>query len=824
MIEYNLKDFIETVNGEFIDNIGPHPFKYVLTDSRLLSNPSESAFFAISGNNHDGHKYIKYLYEKGVCNFVIEESSYFNSELSNNQFPKANFLIVNNAITALQQFAIKKRDSFKIPVIGITGSNGKTIIKEWLYQLLHEEINIKRNPKSYNSQIGVPLSVWLLEENTEIGIFEAGISKPDEMRKLEPIIKPQTGIFINISDAHQENFLDYEQKILEKLKLFKNTETIIYCRDNKLIRDNIEKYFSQKKLISWSRNMDGDLKIRKILKETEETIIIGEFKKKKVRIQIPFTDDASIDNSIFCLLYLLSFGYKIDKIKNSFKKLTPVAMRLEIKNGNNNCVIINDSYNSDLVSLNIALDFLNSQKKHKKKTIILSDILQSSHNEKELYEKVANIINGKNISKFIGIGKSISKYKELINHEKYFFDSTEDLINSIAKIDLKDEIILLKGAREFKFENISDLLQTKIHETVLEIDFEAINLNYNYFRSLLDKQTKIMVMVKAFSYGSGSYEIANLLQFNGVSYLAVAYIDEGVELRQAGISTPIMVMNPKIENYDLLIEYKLEPEIYNFRSLDLFLKTVKKNKIKEYPVHLKLDTGMKRLGFVKDEIADLTRVLVRNNDLNIRSIFSHLSASEDKQSDDFTRKQIKEFKELSSKITDRFNYPILRHILNSAGIERFLDSQLDMVRLGIGLYGFSSNGCKELQGVSRLVSTISQIKDICKEDRIGYNRKGILKDGSRIAIVPIGYADGLNRALGNGNGSLYIEKTEVPIIGNISMDMCAIDISGLDVSEGDEVIIFENNDHIKKMAEKLNTIPYEIMTNISQRVKRVYFQ
>ncbi len=822
MIEYKLEDFKDSVSGKYIINSSAI-FKYILTDSRLLSNPTETAFFAISGNNHDGHRYIEYLYEKGVRNFIIEKELDFKTK-----FVDSNFLIIEDTVLALQGFAKQKRENFDIPIIGITGSNGKTIIKEWLFQLLHKDKLIIKNPKSYNSQIGVPLSVWLLEQNAELGIFEAGISKPDEMANLEPIIKPQTGIFINISDAHQENFIDYEQKIVEKLKLFKDSETILYCKDNELIRSIIENDdLSKKKLISWSRDLDADLKITKIIKGLKYSIIYGIYNDEDINIKIPFSDDASIDNSIFCLLYLLSSGYNIDLYKNSFEKLTSIAMRLEIKQGINNCIIINDSYNSDLVSLNIALDFLNSQKKHKSKTIVLSDILQTNQNEEELYKNIANIINTKDITKFIGIGKAISKYKKLFNTEKYFFDTTENFKKSILNMNfknVKNETILLKGAREFEFEKISDILQKKIHETILEIDLESIISNYNHFRSLLNKKTKLMVMVKAFSYGSGSYEIANLLQFHGVDYLAVAYIDEGIELRNGGITIPIMVMNPKIEHYNLLIDYKLEPELYNFRTLELFSKLLKDKNILGYPIHLKLDTGMKRLGFVKEEIENLIYKLEQNKTIKIKSIFSHLSASEDKESDEFTKKQLVNFEKLSSKIMERFNYPIIRHILNSAGIERFLDYQFDMVRLGIGLYGFSSIENKELEGVSKLISTISQIKNINKNDRIGYNRKGVLSDDSKIAIIPIGYADGLNRGLGNGIGSLYIDNNEVPIIGNISMDMCAVDVTGLYVNEGDEVIIFKTTQHIKTMAKKLNTIPYEIMTNISQRVKRVYYQ
>ena len=828
MIAYKLEEFKNIVNGEYIDNCQAKSFKYLLTDSRLLSNPSESVFFAINGKNHNGNDYIKDLYKKGVCNFVIESDININSnqiDTIKSLFPKANFLIVDNTISALQEFALMKRQNFTIPVIGITGSNGKTIIKEWLFELLHKDKNIIRSPKSYNSQIGVPLSVWLLQDNTEMGIFEAGISKIGEMSKIVPIIKPDIGILTNINDAHQENFANYEQKLSEKLILFKDTDIIFYNKDDKSIREKMQaKEFAGKKLISWSKKYDANLKINNIIRQRNNTIIMGEYENNKIEISIPFTDDASVENAIFCLLYLLYFDYDIRKFKASFNSLLSVEMRLELIQGKNNCLIINDSYNSDIESLSIAIDFLINQNMHKKKTIIISDILQINNNEEMLYKNIADIVNNKNISRLIGIGTSISKYKRLFKTNAIFFNSTEQFLKSITEISFKDEVILLKGAREFEFEKLSELFQKKVHETVLEINLEAIIYNYNYFKSLLKRDTKIMVMVKAFSYGSGSYEIANLLQAQDADYLAVANIDEGIDLRKGGITMPIMVINPKTTYYDLMIENKLEAEIFSFNSLELFIKTLKKRNMGNYPIHIKIDTGMNRLGFTADEIPKLIELIQYNNEISVKSVFSHLATSEDKSNDLFTRKQIAEFNELSTIITKKLNYPIIRHILNSAGIERFTDYQFDMVRLGIGLYGFSAINSNKLMPVSILKSTIIQIKKIKENDTIGYGRRGKLNAGSKIAIVPIGYADGLSRKLGNSVGQLYIRDNPVPIIGNISMDMCAVDITNISVNEGDEVIIFDNNNHILKMSESLKTIPYEIMTNISQRVKRIYLQ
>jgi len=825
METYLIKDFLEKTEGKCLNKCLNISFKYIFTDSRLPTDTTESVFFAISGKNNNGHDYIESLYNDGLRNFVVEDEKFFKDNSIDTLFPDANFLLVKNTVSALQAFAEYKRDKFNIPIIGITGSNGKTVLKEWLYQLLNNEKKIIRSPKSYNSQIGVPLSVWLLEKGTELAIFEAGISKTDEMVNLERVIKPDVGIIINISDAHQENFRDYREKLSEKLKLFKDSKTIIYSRDDELIKNTVEDgRYADKRLVSWSIDKDADLEIKKIIKEDNNTKITGFYKSKEISVSIPFADKASIDNSIFCLLYLLDSGYEINNFKNRFKSLTKVEMRLELLQGNNNCLIINDSYNSDIFSINIAVRFLVSQKKHKKKTVILSDIIQAGKDEEAVYKKVAEIINNNDITRLIGIGKTISKYKELFNIEAKYFKSTEDLINSLNKLNFSNETILLKGARQFTFEDISNILEEKTHETVFEIDLEAMQMNYKYFKELLKEETKMMVMVKAFSYGSGLYETANFLQNLGADYLAVAYIDEGIELRNAGITLPIMVINPTTENYTTMIRYKLETEVFNIRSLNILTDTLQKEDMGSYPIHIKLDTGMRRLGFTESELDNLIENIKRNDRVKIVSVFSHLAASEDKEQDDFSLKQIQKFKEMSEKIISNLNYPIMRHILNSAGIERFTEYQFDMVRLGIGLYGFSSIDTKDLLSVGTLKTTVSQVKSIDNGDTIGYGRIGKLKQGSKIAIVPIGYADGLNRGLGNKRGNLYIKDIPVSIIGNISMDMAAIDISGVTVEEGEEVIVFDNNKHIMEMAKTLKTIPYEILTNISYRVKRVYYK
>ncbi len=800
--------------------------KDLLIDSRKMNNPLTSLFFAIKGDRHDGHAYIHDVYEKGVRNFVVSEMP-ANIE----QFDNANFILVKDTLAALQFLCAKHRSKFTIPIIGITGSNGKTIVKEWLNQLMREDKNCVRSPKSFNSQVGVPLSVWQINEEHDFGIFEAGISKPNEMKLLEPIIQPTIGVITNIGKAHDENFENQKQKVDEKLKLFIHSEVIIYCKDYLLVHEEIttNRTLKETKIFTWSKKLRADLLIGRITKSTADTEIQGIFKNNFISISIPFIDEASIENAIHCWATLLYLGYDNVVIAKRMHFLSPVAMRLELKEGINNCSIINDSYNSDLSSLAIALDFLNQQKQHPKKTLVLSDILQSGQNNEALYKEVAELIHKKGVSRLIGIGEGISSQQHLFNIEKQFYKSTADFLQQFNNSFFSDETVLLKGARAFSFEAISNIIQQKAHETVLEINLNAIIHNLNYFRSKLKPDTKIMAMVKAFSYGSGSFEIANVLQFHRIDYLAVAYADEGVELRRSGITLPIMVMNPEEQSYDAMIQYQLEPEIYSFRVLGLFEETLKRSDRKNetpMPIHIKLDTGMHRLGFDENEVNELI-VRVKNNKLlTIKSIFSHLAGTDEPEHDDFTWHQIKLFKEMSEKIRAHFSYPIIHHILNSAGISRFPDAQFDMVRLGIGLYGIGANQTEQiqLQNVSTLKTSISQIKNIPVNQTIGYSRKGVANRDIRIATVPIGYADGLSRKLSNGKGKMIINGKPAPIIGNVCMDMCMIDITDINANEQDEVIVFGDAYPIKQIADDVGTIPYEILTNISRRVKRVYYQ
>jgi Alr-MurF fusion protein len=810
----------------------------LLIDSRRLSHPEKTLFVALVTSRNDGHHYIQELYEKGVRNFLVSKPP------SPPPTPPpieggeggvlGNFIVVSDTLIALQAFAAYHRSQFNIPVVGITGSNGKTIVKEWLYQLMNADKQIVRSPKSYNSQIGVPLSVLETSHDHNLAIFEAGISEPGEMEHLEPIIRPTIGIFTNIGHAHDENFLSSRQKTTEKLELFRHVETLIYSKDYQEIHQAVTRlsFLDKLNILTWSRKDPSDLLITGVITNSEHSTIKGLYKNEETGIVIPFTDEASVENAIHCWLLMLHLGYGQETIASRMINLAPIAMRLELKEGINNCSLINDSYSLDLNSLSIALDFLNHQKQHQHKTVILSDILQSGRDHGHLYAEVNQLLLNKGINRVIGIGKEISAQAWKFTVDSIFFNSTDDFLSRFPLSSFRDETILLKGARIFEFERISSVLQQKVHETVLEINLDALVHNLNYYKSKLDRETKIMAMVKAFSYGSGSFEIANLLQFHHINYLAVAYADEGVELRKSGITLPVMVMNPEEQSFDLLIKYDLEPEIYSLHTLEMLENTILKfNGTDKFPVkvHIKLDTGMHRLGFDRKDIDSLILRIKNNPEIHVQSLFSHLAASEDPHQDAFTHYQVALFREMSDRISTDLGYPVLRHILNSAGISRFPGDQMEMVRLGIGLYGVGFNAEEQgmLRNVSTLKSTISQMKFVGSDETVGYNRAGKLERDTVIAIVPIGYADGLNRKLGNGKGRLFIHGQPVPIIGNICMDLCMVDITDIpedvEVQEGDEVIVFGDEYPLTQLAADLETIPYEILTSISRRVKRVYF-
>ena len=817
----SIENIVNILNARRIGT-RPTEIDWILTDSRSLCFAEETLFFALKSKRNDGHKYIPELYERGVRSFVV-------GELPQNieEYPDANFLLVPNPMKSLQKLAEKHREVFDVPVIGITGSNGKTVVKEWLYQLLSAERIITRSPRSYNSQIGVPLSVWLMNEKTELGVFEAGISEMGEMEALQSIIRPTIGVLTNIGGAHQENFFSLEDKCMEKLALFCNCDVIIYDGDNELISSCVAKSLFATREIAWSKkDNERPLFIESIEKGEVSTTIRYRYLGMPNEYVIPFIDEASIENSLHCLAVCLYLMLPAELITERMAKLEQVAMRLEVKEGKNGCVLINDSYNSDLASLDIALDFMarRSEDKGRKRTLILSDLLETGQTSKLLYRKVAELVHNRKVDKIIGVGEEIRSASAWFDIEKYFFRTTEELLASDMLPKLRNEVVLVKGSRKFHFDEITDCLELKVHETILEINLNALVSNLNYYRSKLKPETKMVCMVKASAYGAGSYEIAKTLQDHRVDYLAVAVADEGSDLRKAGITSSIIIMNPEQTAFKTMFDYKLEPEIYSFNLLNELIKAAEKEGVTNFPVHIKIDTGMHRLGFAPSEIPELLARLKRQTSVVPRSVFSHLVGSDSTQFDAFTRKQIEIFEQVADEIQGAFSHKILRHICNTAGIERYPGAQFDMVRLGVGLYGVNPFTNTMLNNVSTLKTTILQIRDVPQEDSVGYSRKGKLNRDSRIAAIPIGYADGLNRRLGNGNAYCLVNGQKAPYVGNICMDVCMIDVTDIPCKEGDKVIVFGTELPVTVLADVLGTIPYEILTSVSNRVKRVYYQ
>jgi len=833
--QYAASEIARIVKGKVIQQQQDTIVHQLLLDSRKVKNAAEAAFFALVTQRRDAHDYLADVYAAGVRVFVVSRDVDYDA------LPEATIIRVNDTLDALQALAGAHRHKFNLPVIGITGSNGKTIVKEWLYQLLEKDYQIVRSPKSYNSQTGVPLSVWQIGKEHTLGIFEAGISQPGEMQRLQKIIQPSIGVFTNIGGAHDEGFLNLRQKINEKLVLFSKSDILFYCKDYPELHNCVLHYLQQVKnageqdvkphLFTWSRKMDADLQVKLMDKQGKQTHITALLKGEELDIIIPFTDEAAIENAIHCWCILIHLGVPQEEIRQRMLQLGKVAMRLELKQAINNCSLINDAYNSDLNSFSIALEFLQQQHQHPQRTLILSDILQSGKSEHELYDTVAKLMEEKSINNFVGIGNALYRQKTLFKNQKklrsVFFKTTDDFLRKFDKFNFSNETILLKGARSFAFEKISKLLEQKKHQTVLEINLNAITHNLKTYQGLLKPGVKTMVMVKAFSYGSGSFEIANLLQFNGVDYLAVAYADEGVALRKAGITLPIMVMNADQSSYGSMVQYQLEPEIYNFNSLHLFEETVRNLNLEQYPVHIKFDTGMHRLGFELTDVQPLGQYLKQTDALRVVSAFSHLAASDEQEHDAFTAQQATNFERMCTTLTLELGYGFTRHLCNSGGIVRHPKHHYEMVRLGLGLYGVDGTGAlqPQLKNVSTLKTTIAQLKHIKAGDTIGYSRKGKTTRDTVTATVCLGYADGYNRRFSNGKGQMMINGVLAPLIGNVAMDMCMLDVTDVpEVQEGAEVLVFGEALPVTALAQWADTIPYEIMTGISQRVKRVYFE
>ena len=848
----NLQDVAGAIDGYFVEGEQRARQMEVLTisiDSRQIVDVEGCLFFAIKGVRHDGHRYLKDLYLKGVRQFVIS-----SPDIDLSGFSGAGILRVPDALEAMQKLAARVRRKFSYPVLGITGSNGKTIVKEWLFELLQQDIRIIRSPKSYNSQVGVPLSVFKMNvsvqreqnqtcldfagrkkrlmnmnRNFDLGIFEAGISEPGEMENLAEIIAPTIGLITNIGDAHQESFKSKEQKADEKLRLFKSCELIIYRKDQELIEQRIhEEYPAQNKILfSWSdTDRHAGLFIATTIRE-RSTRLSFFAEGKEEQMEIPFTDEAGIENACHCLAFIMATKRWNKQMAGRFSGLQPVAMRLELKQGINHCSLINDYYNSDIDSLEIALQFLHRQSSagRQARTLILSDIRQSGMGSDQLVREVGRLTRLYGIDRLICIGEQLSGHQSYFKGGTSFYKNTEEFLLHFNPSQYKDEQILLKGAREFRFERIAALLQQKYHQTQMEVDLNALVENLNRYKALLKPETKITIMVKAFSYGNGNIEIARALEFQKVDYLAVAVADEGIDLRQAGIGTPIMVMNPEEHSFEMMLEYRLEPNIYSTEVFQKFDLVAKRMAVTDYPVHLKIESGMNRLGFSSEnELLSVSESILRGGRLRVQSVFSHLAVSDDPAQDDFTRRQYERFRRLSDLVVCSHPHPVIRHLLNSAGIERFPEFQMEMVRLGIGLYGVSQSQVLQAGTVARWTTVISQVKEVLAGETVGYGRKGKVETTKQIAVIPVGYADGFDRRLSNGAGKVWLNGQFYSVIGNICMDMTMIDVTGADVRAGDPVELMGDHVKLNDLARWMGTIPYEVLTGISQRVRRVYIQ
>ena len=813
---FSFDQFLHATQGTVLVDMSPGQVVHFITDSRKLYNPKDAVFIAIKGDRHDGHDYLESLHQKGVRRFIIENESrmptYFYKDCS--------VLIVPDSISAMQKIAALHRKQYNYPVIGITGSNGKTIIKEWLGQLLGKAFKIVKSPKSYNSQLGVPLSILQMGDQHNLGIFEAGISTTREMARLQQVIDPTIGVFTNLGSAHDEGFKNRTEKAMEKWKLFHDSSTVIYCADHlQVVQTKPEQIYG----FTWGFDRTSDVRIQSMEKHSNYSIINLTINEQAKSIQAPLADEASLENVMHCISLMLLLGRSETEINDALSRLTVVDMRLALKKGINNCYLIDDSYNNDLGGLQVAIDFLKNQPV-KKRSIIISDMLQTGLDERELCRQLKEIISKNNIDSMIGIGEVLQRNAKLFSVKSAFYLSTDQFLEDFKSDKFQQETILIKGARTFGFERITNVLSEKMHRTVLEINLDALIHNLNFYRSKIHERVKLMVMVKAAAYGNGSNEIANLLQFNRLDYLAVAYPDEEVELCHNGIELPIMVMNVAYESFGNILKYNLEPEVYCLNQLEQLIAFGLKEE-KEIKIHIKIDSGMHRLGFEETHIEKLISLLKENRFIQVVSIYSHLAGADEERHNAFSKSQVSQFLNMADQLEKGLKIQAIKHILNSAGILRFPEYHLDMVRLGIGLYGFEANQFdqQELVPVSTLKTIISQIKNINKGETIGYGRKGVANTDIQIATIAIGYADGFSRAFSNGKIALMVRGKLAPVIGNVCMDMSMLDVTGLGACEGDEVTVFGENPTIKQLADAIGTIPYEILTSISSRVTRVFY-
>lgn len=806
------------LSGTWLQYAADFPVSHLSTDSRKIIQNESSLFFAIKGLIHDGHQYIDELYKNNIRQFIIE-----NKDFDIHQYPLANFFLVDHSIRAIQEITAYYRQLFPLKILSVTGSNGKTIVKEWISMILSWKYNVVKSPKSFNSQIGVPLSIWQINEMHQYGVFEAGISTVGEMERLERIIKPEVVILTNLRSAHDEGFSSRSEKLNEKLKLCRNARSLVYHRDDEMVHSMVNEFLPDIEKVTWGSDPDSNYRVENVLIDDKKGIINLIQNRRKCSFTVKFTDQASIENLMHCIVFLLHEGWKIPEIQQGLDALHPVSMRLEMKKGINDCYLIDDTYNNDLAGLEIALNYLANQNQRSRKSLVLSDILQSGMTVDELYHRTAEIINQHTLDKVIGIGHEIRHLEQYLKTKFYRYEEAPAFLRNFNFERFNNEIILVKGARNFELERVIRHLQEKIHGTVLEINLDAVSHNLNVYRSFLKPSTRIMVMVKALAYGSGSIEVANLLEFHRIDYLGVAYVDEGVTLRKNGIGLPIMIMNPSLDALDKIHEFRLEPEIYSLRLLKEIDQFTRKFN-RALKIHIKLDTGMSRLGFNPEDIGEMIHILRNNRSIIVASVFSHLSSAENGDQDEFTQHQVEMFLSAVNNIQEKIPTDFLKHIANSAAMIRFPEYHFDMVRLGIGIYGYDATGrlSERLRSISTLRTEISQIKRLHQGDTVGYGRRGEIKKESTIATIAIGYADGFFRAFGNGRANVWIKGRPAPVIGNVCMDMTMIDITGIEAHEGDEVIIFNNIQSMQSLADSIHTIPYEILTNISERVKRIY--
>ena len=805
---------------------------YLLTDSRSLAIPEQTVFFALTTAHGNGHRYVGRLYDRGVRQFVVSEDAPEGDVSWQQRCPDAHFYRVENTLEALQQAAARHRNRFDIPVVGITGSNGKTILKEWLYQLVSPDKKVTRSPRSYNSQVGVPLSVMLLTAHTEVAVLEAGISRVGEMARLAHIIQPTIGVLTNIGTAHQEHFSSLEEKLDEKLHLFASAETIVYCADDAMVEQHIRRQYADRRLMGWSQhNPEAPIYIYGVSRSEQGTSFSCRLNYHDGlcrELSIPFTDEASLHNAVNAFITAFLSGIDIDSLAVRLSQLEPVAMRLEVKEGQRRCTIINDSYNSDVPSLDIALDFMQRRTDALRRhcTLVLSDIDQSGQHDEALYGEVAALIHRRHVDRLVTIGPHLARCRHLFAPtETHTFLHTNDFLVSPLLKELHDEVILLKGARRFRFEQLAEQLAEKVHETTLEVDLTALVDNLNHYRSLLHPTTRLMCMIKADAYGAGAIEVAKTLAEHHVDYLAVAVADEGVALRSQGITTSVVVMNPEVAALRTLFDHRLQPEVYSFRILHALIEEGRREGIVNFPIHIKFDTGMHRLGFHPTE--DLPRLIDTLHSQRVllpSSVFTHFAGADDDVFDDFSQQQYDCFMQAADALQATYRHHILRHVNNSAGIEHFPERQLDMCRLGLGLYGVSPRGYHLLHNVTTLHTTILQIRHLPAGETVGYSRRTLLERDSRVAAIPIGYADGLSRKFGNRHAYCIVNGQQAPYIGNVCMDVSMIDVTDIDCKEGDSVEIFGPQLSITKLSDVAQTIPYEVMTAVSNRVNRIYFR